>query len=242
MKNELTNRLGMFDTSLGNLNTPVHKLIWNGQAPLVFTTKVADAVTAVAGLREFCRKQGIDITGAALDKEREGKEAVVVAHKLARALVTWFRDQADETNAAKVDFPESGWRRLRDQIMVDTGRLVRDLAQGVVAGPDAAEALTYGITAAAVASVNKEVEEYAAVVSAPQVSIADRKGLTEQLRIKFNEVELKFVGLDDMILQFGDGAAGQNFVAAHKAARIVRDLGGGGSSPTPPPAPPTPPV
>jgi hypothetical protein len=167
MKDEFTNRLGMSDTTLGNLNKPKNKVVWFQKPPAVFTLKVADTATAVEELRAFCRKQETAITGPALDKEREGEEAIVVAHKLGRALVTWFRDQADETNAAKVDLSESAWRRLRDQVLVDTGRLVRELAQGVVAGPKAAPADTYGINAAAVASVNKEVEEYAAVVSAP---------------------------------------------------------------------------
>lgn len=244
MRDEFTNRLGMFDTTLANLNKPANKAVWFQQPPVVFTAKVADATAAVEALRDFCRKQETAITGAAQDKLREEKEAVEVAHTLGRALVTWFRDQADETNAAKVDLSESGWRRLRDQILVDTGRLVRELAQGVVAGPKAAEADTYGINAAAVASLNKEVEEYAAVVSAPQTGIADRKRLTEQMRERFNAVEVKFGALDDMILQFGSTEAGRALVASHKAARIVRDLGAGPSPtppPTPPPAPPTPP-
>ena len=234
MKNEYTNRLGMFDTTLTNLNKSENKAVWFQKPPLVFTTKVADATTAVTELREFCRKQGVDITGAAVDKEREGREAVQVAHQLGRALVTWFRDQADETNAAKVDLPESGWRRLRDQEQVEKGRLVRELAQGVVSGAKAQEAFEYGITAAAVAAVNKEVEEYAAVVSAPQSNIASRKALTQQLRDKFNVVELKFAALDDMVLQFSNGAASQAFIASYQAARIVRDLG---HSPQPEPIP-----
>ena len=99
----------------------------------------------------------------------------------------------------------------------------------------------YGITPDAVTSVDKEVEEYAAVVSAPQTSIAGRKALTQQARDKFNAVELKFAGLDDMILQFGTTPAGQSLVASHQAARVVRDLGGG-PNPTPPPTPPAPPA
>jgi hypothetical protein len=89
-----------------------------------------------------------------------------------------------------------------------------------------------------VASVDKE-EEYAGVVSAPQASIADRKGLTQQLRNKFNAVELKFAALDNMIFQFNDGPASQALIASHKAARIVRDLGGG-PRPAPATTPPAP--
>ncbi|MBI3876193.1 MAG: hypothetical protein HY300_09615 [Verrucomicrobia bacterium] len=240
MKDEFTNRLGMFDTTLLNLNTTTHKAVWFQPPPLVFTAKVADATSALVDLRAFCGRQTTDITGAAVDKEREGKEAIAVAHTLGRALVTWFRDQADETNAAKVDLPESGWRRLRGEELLAKGRLARDLAQGVVSGPKAAQAVDYGITAEAVTSVNKEVEEYGAVISAPQASIADRKSLTQAMRDRFNAVEAKFAALDDMILQFGGTVAGRDLIASHQEARIIRDLGAGPgqpASPTPPPAP-----
>ena len=127
--------------------------------------------------------------------------------------------------------------------MLDKGRLARDLAQGVVGGAKAAQAVDYGITAAAVASVNKEVEEYAGVVSAPQAGIAERKSITEQLRERFNKVEAKFAVIDDMSLQFNATAAGRALIASHKTARIVRDLGAGpGPQPQPPAPPPAPPA
>ena len=159
---------------------------------------------------------------------------------MGRALVTWFRDQGDETNAAKLDLSESAWRRLRDEQLLEKGRLVRDLGQGVVGGAKAAQAAEYGITAASVGSVDKEVEEYGKVVSAPQASIADRKSLTGQMRTKFNAVEAKFVALDDLILQFNATAAGRALIAAYQVARIVRDLGVGPKPQPQPPAPPPP--
>jgi hypothetical protein len=235
MKDEFTNRLGMFDTALVTLNKPEHKAIWENQPPLVFTTKVADAGVAVTDLRAFCRKQETDITGAAADKAREEQEAIDATHAVARALVTWFRDQNDETNAAKVDLSPRAWGRLRDQQFLEKGRLVKQLADGVLAGANAAQAVTYGITAAAVAAVQKEVEEYGAVISAPQASIADRKATTAQLRAKFNAVEAKFGVLDDLILQYGATPAGRAMVLAYQAARTVRDLGTGPQPPAPPP-------
>jgi len=71
----------MFDTSLLNLNIPVNRAVWFQQPPVVFTTKFAAAAGAVVELRKFCLKQQTAITGAAVDKEREGEEALQVAHK-----------------------------------------------------------------------------------------------------------------------------------------------------------------
>ena len=76
MKDEFTNRLGMFDTTLANLNKVENKAVWFQQPPVVFTAKVTDAATAVEDLRAFCRKPETAITGAAKDKELEGKEAI----------------------------------------------------------------------------------------------------------------------------------------------------------------------
>ena len=89
----------------------------------------------------------------------------------------------------------------------------------IVAGAQATEAAGYGITAAAVEAADKEVEEYAAVVAAPQAGIADRKALTGQMRVRFNAVEDKFAVLDDMILQFNATAAGRGLIAAYQAAQ-----------------------
>jgi len=95
--------------------------------------------------------------------------------------------------------------------------------------------VAYGITAAAVQELTDESDDYAAVLTAPQQSIAGRKSLTEQLRPRFKEVEAKFVSLDCLILQFNTTEAGRALIAAYQAARVVRDAGA-----RPSPQPPTP--
>ena len=49
MQDEFVNRLGMFRTALGTLNDPANQPVWSGQPPLIFTTKVGQAATAVTG-------------------------------------------------------------------------------------------------------------------------------------------------------------------------------------------------
>ena len=125
MKDEFVNRLAMFQTCLGTLNSPEHKPTWFNQPPIAITTKVGQAVTAVADLEAFLAQYGADITGAAADKRREEQELEVAAYRLGSALAVWFRDHNDETNAAKVDSPLSGWRRLRGQTLLEAARLSR---------------------------------------------------------------------------------------------------------------------
>lgn len=241
MKAEFINRLGMFNTSIVTLNVDVHKVVWFQQDPKIFTTKVAEVTQAIEDLKEFCRKQGIDITGAALDKEREAVEAEDAAHPIARALVQWFRDLKDETNAAKVDLSLTDWRRLRDQELLAELNTTLGLAQGVTGGAQAVAAVGYGLTPAKVLALSKEIDDIKAFINAPQASIADRKALTLQLRARFNVVEEKFASLDDLILNFKGTAAGRALVGAYQAARIVRDLGTGHTQTPPTPTPPAPP-
>lgn len=240
MRDEFTNRLGMFQTCITTLNSTEHKPAWFQLPPAVFTTKVAGTEAAVAGLREFYRQQGTKLTGTTADKAREEKELAEEAHRLARTLVTWFRDKNDETNAGKVDFSLTQWRQFRDQELLGQARVVVSLTDPIVmSGPP--EAGDYGLTSEAVNALKKEAADYEAVLNSPQAAISQRKSLTMQMRNRFNAVEAKFAELDDMVLRFNTTAAGQAMIAAYQAARVVRDLGHGPGEEDPP-TPPTPPA
>ena len=165
---------------------------------------------------------------------------------MSRALLEWFRAHGDHTNAAKVDISKSKWHDMRDERFLDQLKLTLSLAKDALTKD--AQADEYGITPARVDLFAKEVAEYAEIIAAPQSSIAERKGMTGQMKDKFKEVEAKFVSLDNLILQFGRTPEGREMIAAYQAARIVRDLGGSPSTakakaeakaatpPAPPPA------
>jgi hypothetical protein len=231
----------MFQTTLTTLNSATNKPVWFQQPPVGFTSEVAVATQAVADLEKFCQAQETRTTGSAQDKDREEIEMEDAAHALGRALVSWFRKQGNETDAAKVDLSLTAWRRLRDQSVLEKARLAHSLAQGVTAGGQAAAAAEYGITAAAVQALGKEIDDYAKVIAAPQSAIGGRKSLTLQMRARFNAVEAGFATLDDLILQFNKTAAGRALIAAYQASRVVRDLGHGPGPqpPAPSPAPTT---
>jgi hypothetical protein len=233
------NRLGAFKTTLSTLNSAENKPVWFQKDPLVFTTKVDQAASAVAELEKFCQAQGTVNTGAAAQKAKEAAEAEAAAFQMACALVEWFNDQNDKTSAGKMDLSRSELHALRDEALRNQLQTTLDLAQGVVSGPQAADAAKYGITVAKVQALGKEIQEFVDVLAAPQAGIADRKALTGAMRDRFNAVAAKFSSLDNLILQFGGSDAGRKLIAAYQAARIVRDLGAGPSPkqpPTPPPA------
>lgn len=239
MQDEFVNRIGMLRTSMGTLNEPARRAVWFEQPPLIFTTRVAEAAAALADLESFCVQYGADITGAAKDKKREEEELEQAAFTVGSALVEWFLAQNDEASGQQVNLPLSAWQRLRDQALVQKARLARDLAQGVVAGPQSAAAVAYGITAAAVTALTGEIADYDALLTAPQQKIAGRKASTRQFRTRFNAVEAKFESLDRLVVQFRTTEAGRDLIAALVTSRVIRDLGVG-PAPTPVPPPPTP--
>ncbi len=242
MRDEFVNRLAMFQTSLNTLNSAEHKPTWFNQNPPKFTVKVAETASALVDLEVFCRQQEAATTGTTEQKQREETEVEDAAFTLSRALVTYFREHGNETDAAKVNLEIYQWRALRDQQLLEKARLARGLAQGLTAGTAAATAAEYGIDAAAVSALGKEIDDYASVITAPQQAIGGRSALTRQSRQRFNTVEGKFGVLDDLVLQFGKTVAGRALIAAYRAARIVRDAGRGPQPTPPPPTPPAPPT
>jgi hypothetical protein len=149
-------------------------------------------------------------------------------------LAEFFRDAMDETNAAKVEFAESQWRRWSGEELLGHARTVAQLAQAVVGNPATAQAAAgYGLTAAAVARVTKEADDYAQFVNAPATAIGSRAALTRDLRNRFRAVDVVFDSMDRLVVQFGTASI---FVAGYFNSRQVIDRGHG-PAPTPAPAP-----
>jgi cellobiose-specific phosphotransferase system component IIB len=236
MQNEFVNRLNMFETSLGTLNRPANKAVWDGQPPEIFGPKVAAASLAVDNLRALARKHGVDITGAAKDKKEERAEAVSATDILENALWVWFMDRGDLTNAEKVDKSLTDWRRMEEVLFVEAALWVADTAAAIINGPAAAEAAKYGVTAAALQSAQKEVADFDAILTAPQQDIAARHSITQILRGEFRKVEAHFVSLDKLIPQYQSTPAGRATIAAYQASRNIIDRGKG-PKPTPPATP-----
>jgi len=152
MNIELDLRLKAFNRSLGVLDLAEHVALWKDKAPMVFTTKKAEADSMTAALAEAAKKQEAGLGGVAEEKDREEAELEDMAFVVAQALLSWFNDQKQETEAAEVDFSKSAWQGLRDQQLLTKSQRVIDLATAVTSGPKAADAADYGITAEAVAT------------------------------------------------------------------------------------------
>ncbi|MFN0077788.1 MAG: hypothetical protein ACKVY0_15130 [Prosthecobacter sp.] len=227
MNIELDLRLKAFNRSLGVLDLAEHVVLWKDKAPVIFTTKHDEATSMAAALEDAAKKQEAGLGGVADEKDREEAELEDAAFVVAQALLSWFNDQKQETEAGEVDFAKSSWQGLRDQQLLTKSQRVIDLAATVVGGPNAAKALDYGITAGAVTELTKERKDYWEIVNEPGVAQSVRKALTKGFRPAFALVEKKFKELDGLILQFGKTATGKSMIAAWKDARVQKGQANG---------------
>lgn len=235
MQDEFSNRLDSFDRSLDVLDLPEHKAIWENLPPVAFTTKVGEARTMVGELKAAQQRQEAGTTGATKEKEREESELEEAASILGEALVIYYTDKGQETEAGELDLTESDWAALRDQQLLTKSQLVIDRATALSSGATAVDAAKYGITPAAVTALTKERTDYDNIVNAPGVAIAVRKALTKGFRPAFNATEKKFAELDKLMRQFRKTAAGRDMADAWNAARLIKNAGhAGGGEPEPP--------
>ncbi|TLD68526.1 hypothetical protein FEM03_22235 [Phragmitibacter flavus] len=94
----------------------------------------------------------------------------------------------------------------------------------------------YGLAAADLVALQKETDDYAALVVAPSVAIAQRKAQTQTLPPLFRQANLTLAGMDRLIKRFRLVAGGPELIAAYQAARIIRDAGHGPGVPPVPTA------
>ena len=242
MNIEFDLRLKAFNRSLGVLDLAEHVAIWKDKAPAIFTTKKAEAVSMTAALEDAAKRQEAGLGGVVNEKDREETELEDAAFVLAQALLNWFNDQKQETEAGEVDFSKSAWQGLREQQLLAKAQRVIDRATAVAGGPKATDAAKYGITPEAVAELTKERKDYDDIINEPGVAQSVRKALTQGFRPAFSLVEKKFKELDGLILQFGKAATGKAMIAAWKDARLQKGLNGGGEDDATKPAEPVKPA
>jgi hypothetical protein len=208
---------------------------------VIFTTKAGEARTMVEALSDALKKQEQGTTETTGQKETEETELEDEAMALGDAVVQFYKDKGQLNEAEALVLTESAWRGLRDQQLLAKSQLVLDKLTALTSGPLAAEAVPYGITPAALASLTDERQDYAEIVNAPAVAIAIRKALTKGARPAFRLVDEKFAELDRLIRQFRKTAAGKALIAAWEVARVIKGPGQGTTKPAtttvPTPAP-----
>ena len=136
-----------------------------------------------------------------------------------------------------MNYPLTGFQKLRDQDLISRCTTVRDIAQDVTGQPGA---VGRGVTAARITALTNALSTYTALVNAPRGKIVNRTALLRELETQVAVLVDDAEDLDDLVAQFDGSEAGRLFGVAWNQARINLDAGHGPTPPTTPPVPGTP--
>ena len=236
MNDYYLNRINMGRKVFACLDAPDHEPLWKNQPPLRLTAAVSEARVLLTNLENLANALSQSTTGSAADKAREERELEDAAHELGRLVVRCCRAAGDEAGAATYDLTISGWRKMRDETLLQTARALEAKAGSIAATPAGAD---YGITPARVAALKKEADDYAALIVAPDEAISRRTATGQQVRAAYAAFDERLDEVADLMLPLRATAAGAALVAAFEQARTINDRG---RRPGEDPAPPAPPA
>ena len=238
MDDRINNRLNMVGACIAVADSPEHKPVWDGQPPLDFGVTFNALKTEYADALALAAQAGSATTGAAADKDVAETALEQAAFVLARATAFHLKKTGDLTRRAKVNFPLSGFQKLRDQNLAAGATEVRDIAQSVTAEPGA---VARGVTPARITALTNAITTYKGLINAPRGQIVSRTALIRELETRVAGLVEDVTDLDDLAVQFNGTEDGQLFGEAWEQSRVIVDAGHGPvtPAPTPPPVNPT---
>ena len=145
VNDRLQNQLNMIGSCITTAKAPLHLPVWTGKEPADFALDL-DALASDYGdansiLTNLRNARG----GAGSVKDQAETAAEDAGFILARALCSHYRKTGDLDNLAKVDLTKTAIVRLRDQDLVATLLVIRDLGDAAKTQPGATGR---GVTAA----------------------------------------------------------------------------------------------
>ena len=240
MNDRITNQLNMVSACLTVADRPEYNAVWAGQPPLDFSADLSSIRGEYQGIIAASVLADAATTGPAAAKDTAETNLENAALVLARACTAHFRKTGNQTDLAKVDLTKNGIKKLRDQALVTTTTLIRDLAQTASAQ---AGAVGRGVNAARITTLTNAITAFSTLLNAPRSSIVNRSALKRDVETRVAGLVSLVEAIDDLVVQFDTTPAGRTFIAAWKQARIIVDGGhgpgdedeGGGTPPPPNP-------
>ena len=237
MKDRTTNHLNMVSACFAIADRPAYTLVWSGQPPVDFGTDLAALRADYAAVTAAATLAAAATTGSADAKAVAETALENAAHVLARACAAHFRKTGDATRLAQVNLTKTDIVRLRDQALVTTATLIRDLAN---AARNETGAVNRGVNQGRISVLGSAITVFSGLLNAPRAQIANRAALLRDVETRVADLLVKLEALDDLVMQYDGTESGRNFIAAWKQARIIVDGGHGpGGDPAPPAPTPT---
>jgi hypothetical protein len=237
MNQRIINQLNMVGTIIDLTVSDPYKAVWTGQSPAAFATDFATLQANYAATTQKAALAAGAIGGASDAKTAAETNLEDTTYTLTRALANYLKKAGDLVNYGKTDLAKRDLVRLTGQELLAKTTEIRDLANTVVALPDA---IARGVTAARITAVTTGISAYQSVMNSPRGQIINRSTLIKEVETSTAGLLDEVSDLDDLVLQFDGTDAGLQFIAAWKHARNIVDAGHGpGADPAPPAAPPT---
>ncbi len=213
------------------------------QANGAFAARVTDFTTLVQSIKEKWAELE-KVSAGKVDTKNLAEEAVVGAlMPIISALNDHAQSQMDAELMALTRIGEYRIRQKRDTDLAQFCNTIADLAAA-----NAAQMLTYKVTAEMLTDLKTKATAYTAAIGLRESSVADRKGTRGTLNELFDKADEMLNERIDRLIELVRPAEPE-FYNKYFAARVVKDTGirhrNNGDSETPqapPQAPPTPPV
>ena len=241
MNDRITNQLNMVSACLTVADRPEYNAVWVGQPTLDFSADLSAIRGEYQGIITASALADAATTGPAAAKDIAETNLENAAYTLARACTAHYRKTGNMTDLAKVDLEKSDIKKLRDQALVTTSTLIRDLAQAASTQPGA---VGRGVNPVRITTLTNALNAFSALLNAPRGTIANRAALKRDIETRVAGLVSMVEAIDDLVVQFDTTPAGRTFIAAWKQARIIVDGGHGpgeeeapGGGGTPPPNP-----
>jgi hypothetical protein len=158
-------------------------------------------------------------TGSAADKQKEEDEMIAKTIEVASAVYAYASITNNNTLKDKIDYSPTALKRSRDTILRDIWQVIHDEAIGV--GNSLAD---YGVDANDLAQLQKEIDDYAALLTAPRTAITTRVRVTAELEEKFKEGdEILHNQMDKLVETLKERE--KRFYREYNRARLIIKLG-----------------
>ncbi|MBI9038529.1 MAG: hypothetical protein JEY97_10380 [Bacteroidales bacterium] len=186
---------------------------------IAFVKAFGDLQAIISQITETRLIQEGNTKGVAENKQKEEDEMINKTVSIASAVFAYASEIGDNELREKINYSPSKLKFSRDTILRDRCQLVHEEASKVIDNLG-----DYGILAADLVELQKEIDDYAAIIAKPRTAIATRATATAHLIELFKQGdEILYDRLDKLMEQYKSN--NPDFYVNYKNARSIVDLG-----------------
>lgn len=215
MDKRFENKMTMLKAVLSFMRLKVAE--WSNSAPMV--AAIAELEYLILQIEQIQQITEEDNSGLT-DAKKAQKEALIKkAFELVSILFAMATKTKDQVLQAKVDFPISDLRNLRNSELAKSGKNILDLGRA-----NLPVLIEYGSSAEKLNNFDGQIQQFKVSLPAPRVSVSERKAANAKLKELLKQaMELTSMQIDRLMVSIE--ADKPDFYAAYKNARKVVDYG-----------------